>query len=415
VPVPDAGESHPPLTVGLKANLPQFALLMLINAFVGGMVGLERTVVPLIGTQEFHLLLNTTATSFIVSFGLSKAFMNLWSGAMADRYGRKRILVLGWIVGLPVPFMIIHAPSWEWIVAANILLGVNQGLAWSMAVVMKIDLAGPKSRGLAVGLNEFTGYLALGGTAWATGYLAAWYGLRPYPFYLGIGYAVLGLCLSAFLVRDTLPLARSGLLGPTGPKREGFRQIFMRTSWRDRRLFSASQAGMINNLNDGMSWGLLPLYFASKGLDVECIGTLKFIYPAVWGVAQLGTGPLSDRVGRKPLIQWGMVLQALAIWLVAAVETYPAWIGASVLLGLGTAMVYPALLAEVSDRAPASQRAASLGVYRFWRDSGYAVGALVSGLFADAFGFVWAIVLVGGVTFLSGVQVALGMRGKEEE
>jgi MFS family permease len=411
VPVPDAGPR--PLVVGIKANLPQFALLMLINAFVGGMVGLERTVVPLIGTREFHIVLNATATSFIVTFGLSKAVMNLWSGAMADRYGRKRILVLGWIVGLPVPFLIIYAPTWGWIVAANILLGVNQGLAWSMAVVMKIDLAGPKSRGFAVGLNEFTGYLALGATAWATGYLAAWYGLRPYPFYLGIGYAVLGLCLSAFLMRETLPLARLGAASTSGPKRESFWSIFKRTSWQDRSLFSACQAGLINNLNDGMSWGLFPLFFASKGLDVECIGTLKFIYPAVWGVAQLGTGQLSDKVGRRPLIQWGMVLQALAIWMVVAVESYHAWIGASILLGLGTAMVYPALLAEVSDRAPAIQRAASLGVYRFWRDSGYAVGALLSGLFADAFGFVWAIVLVGGLTFVSGIQVALGMREKE--
>lgn len=394
------------------ANLPQFALLMLINAFVGGMVGLERTVVPLIGTREFHLVLNTTATSFIVSFGLAKALMNLWSGAMADRYGRKRILVLGWLVGLPVPFLIIFAPTWGWIVAANILLGVNQGLTWSMAVVMKIDLAGPKSRGLAVGLNEFTGYLALGVTAWATGYLAAWYGLRPYPFYLGIVYAVLGLCLSTFLVKDTLLLARLGARA-TDSARDGFWSIFARTSWRDRSLFSASQAGLINNLNDGMSWGLFPLFFASKGLDVECIGTLKFIYPAVWGVAQLATGPLSDKVGRRPLIQWGMILQAAAIWMVVVVESYHAWIWASVLLGLGTAMVYPALLAEVSDRAPASQRAASLGVYRFWRDSGYAVGALLSGILADVFGFVWAIVLIGGLTFLSGVQVAMGMREKE--
>jgi MFS family permease len=410
VPAPEAiGSSRPP-TVGLRANLPQFALLMLVNAFVGGMVGLERTVVPLLGAREFHLVLNTSATGFIVSFGLSKALMNLWSGAMADRYGRKRILVLGWLIGLPVPLVIIYAPSWGWIVAANILLGVNQGLTWSMAVVMKIDLAGPRSRGLAVGLNEFTGYLALGATAWATGYLAAWYGLRPYPFYLGIAYAVLGLGLSAFLVRDTLPLARLGTAASSVAQRVSFRTTFIATSWRDRTLFSTCQAGLINNLNDGMSWGLFPLFFAAKGLDVECIGTLKFIYPAVWGLAQLGTGPLSDKVGRKPLIQWGMMLQALAIWLIVMVETYRAWIGASVLLGLGTAMVYPALLAEVSDRAPAPQRAAALGVYRFWRDSGYAVGALLSGLFADAFGFVWAIVLVGAMTFLSGLQVAWGMR-----
>jgi MFS family permease len=399
----------PPLKVGLKANLPQFALLMLINAFVGGMVGLERTVVPLISTREFHLVLNATATSFIVSFGISKALMNLWSGAMADRFGRKRILVLGWLVGLPVPLMIMYAPSWGWIVAANILLGVNQGLAWSMAVVMKIDLAGPSSRGLAVGLNEFTGYLALGLTAWATGYLAARHGLRPYPFYLGIAYAAIGLFLSAFLARDTLPLAKQGAAGSGGPQRARFWSVFSQTSWRDRRLFAACQAGLINNLNDGMSWGLLPLFFASKGFAVEGIGTLKFIYPAVWGVAQLGTGPLSDMVGRRPLIQWGMILQALAIWLMVMVESYRAWIGSSVLLGIGTAMVYPALLAEVSDRAPASQRAASLGVYRFWRDSGYAIGALLSGIAADAFGFAWAISLVGGLTFLSGMRVAYGI------
>jgi MFS family permease len=404
--------AHPHAT-GIRANLPQFALLMLINAFVGGMVGLERTVVPLIATREFHLLLNAAATGFIVSFGIAKALMNLWSGAMADRYGRKPILVLGWLAGLPVPFLIIHAPSWGWIVAANVLLGINQGLAWSMAVVMKIDLAGPRSRGLAVGLNEFTGYVAVGATAWATGYLAAGYGLRPYPFYLGIGYAVAGLLLSVTLARDTLPWARAGWAASPLPDRPRFMEVFRRTSWRDRYLFSASQAGLINNLNDGMSWGLFPLFFASKGLDVEAIGTLKFIYPAVWGVMQLATGPWSDRVGRRLLIQWGMVLQALALWMTAAAGSFPAWMVASVLLGLGTAMVYPSLLAVVSDRAPAAQRAASLGVYRFWRDSGYAAGALLSGLLADAFGYPWAIALVGGMTFLSGVQVAWGMRGKD--
>ena len=387
---------------------------MLINAFVGGMVGLERTVVPLIGTQEFGLVLNTTATSFIVSFGLSKALMNLWSGAMADCYGRKRILVLGWIVGLPVPFLIIYAPSWGWIVAANVLLGVNQGLAWSMAVVIKIDLAGPRSRGLAVGLNEFTGYLALGVTAWATGYLAARYGLRPYPFYLGIGYAVLGLILSVFLVRDTLPLARLGMASSLGSVRESFWNIFARTSWRDCRLFSASQAGMINNLNDGMSWGLFPLFFASKGLDVECIGTLKFIYPAVWGLAQLGTGPLSDRVGRRPLIEWGDDPPGHGHLAGGDGRDLPRLDWRERAPGAGTAMVYPALLAEVSDRAPAAQRAASLGVYRFWRDSGYAVGALFSGLFADAFGFVWAIALVGGLPSFPVCRSPWGCGGRDE-
>lgn len=403
-------KSRPVLALGLKANAAQFSLLMLINAFVGGMVGLERTVVPLIGTQEFHLLLNATATSFIVSFGIAKALMNLLSGALADRFGRKHILVLGWLFGLPVPFLIIWAPSWGWIVAANVLLGINQGLTWSMAVVMKIDLAGSKSRGLAVGLNEFTGYLALGLTALATGYLAGHYGLRPYPFYLGIVYAVLGLGLSWLLIKDTLPHARLEQIGLAAPPSVGFVEVFKNTSWKDRSQFAACQAGLVNNLNDGMSWGLLPLFFATKGLSIEGIGTLKFIYPAVWGLAQLATGPLSDRVGRKPLILWGMILQALAIWLIVWGGSFPAWIWASILLGIGTAMVYPALLAVVSDRAPGMQRAGALGVYRFWRDSGYAVGALLSGIVADAFGFEWAIALVGLLTFLSGLGVAVGMR-----
>lgn len=402
----------PPLTLGIGGNAAQFSLLMLINAFVGGMVGLERTVVPLIGTQEFGLLLNATATSFIITFGIAKALMNLVSGAWADRFGRKRILVLGWIFALPVPFLIIAAPSWGWIVAANVLLGVSQGLTWSMAVVMKIDLAGPGCRGLAVGLNEFTGYLALGLTALATGYLAARYGLRPAPFYLGIGYAVLGLLLSAFLIRDTLPHARLGLSrSPSAPRRP-FREVFADASWRDRTLFSASQAGLVNNLNDGMSWGLLPLFFAARGLGVEGIGILKFVYPAVWGLSQLATGPLSDRVGRKPLVVWGMVLQALALGSFIVTSSYALWIAASVVLGVGTAMVYPALLAVVSDRSPASDRAASLGVYRFWRDAGYAVGALLSGVVADAFGFAWAIGMVAALTFLSGIVAAVGMGRK---
>lgn len=406
-PVPDAVAGGPRVpALGLKANAAQFSLLMLVNAFVGGMVGLERTVVPLIGTREFNLLLNATATSFIVSFGIAKALMNLFSGAMADRYGRKRFLVLGWLIGVPVPFLIIWAPSWGWIVAANVLLGINQGLTWSMAVVMKIDLAGPKRRGLAVGMNEFTGYLALGLTAWGTGYLAGRYGLRPVPFYLGIGYAILGLGLSWLLVKETLPYARLERPGPAPAPSLGFLEVFKKTSWKDRSLFASCQAGLVNNLNDGMSWGLFPLFFASKGLGLEAIGILKFIYPAAWGISQLATGPLSDRWGRKPLIFWGMILQALAIWFVIGLETYPAWIAASILLGIGTAMVYPALLAEVSDRAPNAQRAGALGVYRFWRDTGYAVGALLAGLIADAFGFAWAIALVGAMTFASGLAVA---------
>ena len=404
--------TEPLLTLGLRANAAQFALLMVINAFVGGMVGLERTVVPLIGTEEFGLLLNTTVVSFIISFGVVKACMNLVSGVLADRYGRKRILVLGWLIGLPVPFMIIWAPSWGWIVAANVLLGINQGLAWSMAVIMKIDLAGPRQRGLAVGLNEFSGYLALGLTALATGYLASVYGLRPVPFYLGIGYATLGLLLSFLLVRETRgytqiehPMSESVPLAAALP----FRAIFARTSWGDRTLFAACQAGLVNNLNDGMSWGIFPLFFAAHGLHVESIGVLKFVYPAVWGLSQILTGPLADHWGRKRLIAGGMLVQAVGIWLTLATHTFAWWLTASVVLGVGTAMVYPALLAVVSDAAAPTWRARSLGVYRFWRDLGYALGALLAGVLADLIGVGWAIGVVGGLTLLSGIITAVVM------
>jgi MFS family permease len=286
--------------LGLKENWPQFALLVLVNAFVGGMVGIERTVVPLIGAEQFHLASTTLITSFIVSFGVVKAFANLVSGQLADTWGRKRVLVLGWLFGLPVPFMIIAAPSWEWIVAANALLGINQGLAWSMTVIMKVDLVGPKSRGLAVGLNEFAGYLAVGVTAFLTGYLASRYGLRPVPIYLGIAYAALGLVFSVLLIRDTRGHVR---LETAGHHRQEatirFAEVFALTSFRNRNLFAASQAGLVNNLNDGMSWGIFPLFFSSLGLGVERIGLLKALYPASWGLLQVATGPLSDRWGAK--------------------------------------------------------------------------------------------------------------------
>ena len=402
----------PAPTLGLRANAAQFALLMLINAFVGGMVGLERTVVPLIGSEEFGLLLNTAVVSFIISFGVIKACVNLVSGVLADRYGRKAILILGWLFGLPVPFMIIWAPSWSWIVAANVLLGINQGLCWSMAVIMKIDVAGPRQRGLAVGLNEFAGYLAVGLTALATGYLASLYGLRPVPFYLGIGYATLGSLLSFVLVRETRgytqverPVAESEPSTALLP----FRAIFARTSWGDRTLFAACQAGLVNNLNDGMSWGIFPLFFAAQGLHVEGIGVLKFVYPAVWGLSQIMTGPLADVWGRKRLIAAGMLVQAFSIWLILATHTFTHWLTGSVFLGLGTAMVYPALLAVVSDAAAPAWRARSLGVYRFWRDLGYAIGALLAGVIADLIGIGWAIGVVGGLTLLSGVITAVVM------
>jgi MFS family permease len=400
-----------PVRLGLKENWRQFALLILINAFVGGMVGMERTVVPLIGSEEFGITSTTLVVSFIVSFGVIKALANLVSGQLADTWGRKRVLVLGWLVGLPVPFMIIWAPSWGWIIAANALLGINQGLAWSMTVIMKIDLVGPKSRGLAVGLNEFAGYLAVGVTAFLTGYLASRYGLRPVPIYLGIGYAVLGSLLSIMLVRDTRDHVRLETAAHSQQSTSmSFRDIFLLTSFRDRNLFAASQAGLVNNLNDGMSWGIFPLFFASFGLGVERIGILKAVYPATWGILQVATGPLSDRWGRKGLIVAGMWVQSAGLFLTAATFQFEWWLVGSLLLGLGTAMVYPSLIAAVSDASHPTWRARSLSVYRFWRDLGYAIGALSAGIIADIFGMAWAIGTIATLTFLSGAVVAVLMR-----
>jgi MFS family permease len=397
--------------LGLRENWQQFSLLVLVNAFVGGMVGLERTVVPLIGSEEFRIASTTIVVSFIVSFGVVKALANLVSGHFADIYGRKHMLVLGWLIGLPVPFMIGWGPSWGWVVAANALLGVNQGFAWSMTVIMKVDLVGPKSRGLAVGLNEFAGYLSVGLTAFLTGYIAQRYGLRPAPFYLGIAYAALGLILSVFLVGDTrhhVGLELSGHGKP--PETVGFWEIFRRASFGDRNLFAASQAGLVNNLNDGMSWGIFPLFFSAFGLGVEGIGVLKAVYPAVWGVLQTATGPLSDRWGRKGLIVAGMWTQAVGLFLTAATRSFGWWLMASVLLGVGTAMVYPTLIASVSDASHPAWRARSLSVYRFWRDLGYAIGALSAGILTDMFGAPWAIAAVGALTFASGVVTAVAMR-----
>lgn len=403
-------DSNSAIRLGLRENRSQFSLLVLVNAFVGGMVGLERTVVPLIGSEEFKIASATVVGSFIISFGITKALTNLISGQLADRLGRKRVLVLGWIIGLPVPFMIIWAPTWNWIIAANVLLGINQGLAWSMTVIMKIDLVGPRSRGLAVGLNEFAGYLAVGATAFVTGYIAAaTHTLRPDPFYLGIGYAVLGFALSVFVVKDTTEHVR--LEADKHPKLTpvGFRTVFTRTSFRDPTLFAACQAGLVNNLNDGMSWAIFPIFFAAHGLGVESIGVLKAIYPAIWGVLQTVTGPLSDRWGRKGLIVWGMWVQAAGLFITAAMDHFGWWIVGTVLLGIGTAMVYPTLLAAISDASHPTWRARSLSVYRFWRDMGYAVGALLAGLIGDAFGLAWAIAAIGVLTFLSGVVTIILM------
>jgi MFS family permease len=367
--------------------------------------------VPLIGAEEFGIASTTLIVSFIASFGIVKAFANLVSGQLADSWGRKCVLILGWLFGLPVPFVLVWAPSWEWIIAANALLGINQGLAWSMTVIMKVDLVGPKSRGLAVGLNEFAGYVAVGITAFLTGYLASLYGLRPVPIYLGMGYAIAGAALSVLLVRDTRDHVRLEV-STSGEKAApiGFMEVFALASFRDRNLFAASQAGLVNNLNDGMSWGIFPLFFSGFGLGVERIGILKAVYPGTWGLLQIATGPLSDRWGRKGLIVAGMWVQAGGLLLTAATHEFGWWLIGSLLLGLGTAMVYPSLIAAVSDASHPSWRARSLSVYRFWRDLGYAIGALSAGVIADFFGFAWAIASVGALTFLSGAMVAALMR-----
>lgn len=399
--------------LGLRENWQQFSLLVLINAFVGGMVGIERTVVPLIGSEEFHIESTTLITSFIISFGVIKAFANLASGQLADIWGRKSPLVIGWVLGLPVPLMIIIAPSWNWVVAANVFLGISQGFTWSMTVIMKIDLVGPKSRGLAVGINEFAGYLAVGITALLTGYLASRYGLRPVPMYLGIAYAVCGLAMSLILIKDTrqhVELEQRDMA--ESHEALSFSEVFALTTFRNRNLFAASQAGLVNNLNDGMSWGIFPLFFNSFGLDIGRIGILKAIYPVVWGVGQTITGPLSDRWGRKGLIVGGMWVQSLGLLLTGLTGQFAWWFVASVLLGVGTAMVYPSLIAAVSDASHPSWRARSLSVYRFWRDLGYAIGAFTAGLIADRFGFAAAILSIAGLTFISGAVVSAVMQQK---
>jgi MFS family permease len=402
--------THPAL--GLRENWRQFWLLVLVNAFVGAMVGLERTVLPLIAEQEFGLASRSATLSFIATFGVVKAITNVVAGHLGDRWGRKRVLVIGWLFAIPVPLLVMWAPSWGWIVFANVLLGINQGLAWSTTVIMKIDLVGPARRGLAMGLNEFAGYLAVALAALLTGEIAARTGLRPEPFYLGIAVVALGLALSALLVRDTTAHARhEASIHP--PARDahapGARALLARTVWRDPALASASHAGLVNNLNDGMAWGLFPLFFAAAGLSLREIGLLAFAYPATWGLAQLWTGALSDRVGRKWLIVVGMVVQGAALVSLALTRGLLPWLAATTLLGLGTAMVYPTLLAAIADVAHPAWRGRAVGVYRSWRDLGYAAGALLAGALADAFGLSPAIAAVGAVTIATGALVAVRM------
>jgi MFS family permease len=419
---PDAGESpatvRRPLALGLRANVAQFSLLVAVNALVGGMVGQEQTVLPLLAEREFALTGYTYLFTYVVAFGLTKAAANYVAGMWSDRFGRRPVLVVGWLIALPVPLLLIWAPSWGWVVAANVLLGLNQGLTWSTTVIMKIDLVGPRQRGLAMGLNEAAGYGAVAVTSLVAGYLAARYGLRTAPFLLGLCYAVLGLGLSGLLVRETRDHARLEAAGHVA-RADGrhdhlhadlsTRQIITHTSLREPALSSASQAGLVNNLNFGLSWGLFPLLFATSGLPVDRIGVLFALYPAVWGVGQLVTGGLSDRWGRKHLITAGLLTQAAALAAIAVADTFAGWAAAAMLLGAGTAMVYPTLLAVIGDVAHPAWRGRAVGIYRVWRDAGYAVGALMGGIVADLWGLRAAVWVAAALTAATALAVAVRM------
>lgn len=405
-----ADERPAVVRLGLRENAAQFVLLVVVNAFVGATVGVERSILPSIAEQEFHLGTRAVVLSFIVAFGLSKALTNYVAGRFADRVGRKNVLVAGWLIAIPVPFMLMWGPTWNWILLANVLLGISQGFTWSMTVIMKIDLVGAARRGLAMGLNEFAGYVALAGAALATAWIAARTGLRPEPFYLGVVFVALGLGLSISLVRETAPhVALESRLGASSADGPTAREVFWRTTATDRNLSSISQAGLINNLNDGMAWGLFPLFFAAANMSLERIGTLAAIYPATWGVAQGVTGALSDRIGRKWLIAAGMWTQAVGIGVTALSGRFMEFASGAALLGIGTAMVYPTLLAAIGDVALPSWRASAVGVYRLWRDLGYAIGALLAGITADAVGLAGAMWLVAGLTLASGTVAAVRM------
>jgi MFS family permease len=407
-----------PIELGLRPNIRQFLILVLVNAFVGAMIGLEQTVVPLIGKDEFGIASSAIIVSFIASFGAVKAILNLLAGNLSDKWGRKNVLVLGWLFGIPVPIILLLAPNWNWIIFANILLGVNQGLAWSMTVNMKIDLVGKSQRGLALGLNEFAGYVSVAAIGFLTGYLASTFGLKPYPFYLGIIFAILGLAISWIIVKDTRRFTNLEIKedASESPEQEtnvndlSFKEVFLQTSWKNRTLLSISQAGLINNLIFGVTWGLFTLYFASFAIGISEIGFLKALHPGIWGVLQLFTGTFSDKVGRKVLIYPGMIIQGSGVLVVLFTNFYWGWIVGMTLLGIGTALVYPTLLAAISDVANPKWRATSLGVYRFWRDLGFVFGAIGIGFLADQFGLNIAIQLVAFLAIGSGIFVLTVMK-----
>ncbi|OYZ22298.1 MAG: MFS transporter [Bdellovibrio sp. 28-41-41] len=401
--------------IGLKENWYQFTLLVIVNAFVGAMIGLERSILPQIAEKEFSLAVKTAILSFIVVFGFTKAFTNYFAGLWSDQLGRKKVLVVGWLFAIPVPFLLMWAPNWTWILVANFFLGISQGLTWSTTVIMKIDLVGSKHRGLAMGFNEFAGYLAVALSALLTGYIASNYGLRPEPFYLGVVYVVVGLSMSLLMIKETkghvdYEIASKSKSASDFEKPLTQKEIFYRTTLKDKNLSSVTQAGFVNNLNDGMAWGLFPILYAVHGMNLEMIGWLAAIYPATWGLCQLWTGHLSDSIGRKSLIVWGMWVQSIGIVITMTSIEFVGFALGGIFLGIGTAMVYPTLLAAIGDVAHPSWRASSVGVYRFWRDSGYAIGAIISGIVADFFGITTSIGLVAVITFFSGVLVLARMK-----
>lgn len=396
----------------LRENWKQFFLLVVINAFVGGMVGLERTILPEIAEVDFGIAAKTAILSFIIVFGIVKAVTNYYTGALADRFGRKNLLTLGWLIALPIPFILIYAPSWSWIILANILLGINQGLTWSSTVVMKIDLVGEKNRGLAMGLNESAGYLAVGGVAFLTGWIASEYGVRPYPFYLGIAFVFIGLISSWLLVKDTAHHVKKETTTSQLPL---LKNVFWETTWKNRNLGSISQAGLFNNLNDGMVWGLLPILLATKNFGLEEIGKIVALYPIIWGLGQLFTGKMADHLNKKSMLFWGMLLQGVALLLMIFASSFFHFAVLSVALGIGTAVVYPTFLAAIADYAHPRQRAESIGVFRLWRDLGYAVGALLTGILADSLGINWAVGAIGFLTIISSLIILIRMKSKKSE
>ncbi len=403
---------NPEIKLGLKENWKQFALLVIVNAFVGGMVGLERTIIPQIAEVDFGLAAKTGILSFIVVFGITKAITNYYTGQLANKFGRKNLLVTGWLFAIPVPIMLIYATSWNWIIGANLFLGISQGLTWSSTVVMKIDLVGEKDRGFAMGLNEFAGYVAVALVAFLTGWIAVHYGLRPYPFYIGIGLSIIGLALSLFFVKDTSQHVSLESSTSNIPK---LQHLFWQTTWQHKNLGSVTQAGLVNNLNDGMVWGLFPLLLARKGFDIGDIGIIVATYPAVWGLAQLFTGKLADQLCKKSLLFWGMFMQGVALLWMLWANTFTSFVLLSTLLGLGTAIVYPTFLAAVSEYTHPDQRSQSIGAFRLWRDLGYAVGAILTGIIADQFGLEAPVIAIGLLTIFSSFIIKFRMRCAPEK